>query len=87
MVALLMVSNVPYPHMTGKIFRGKKHIGHIIQVLLAAVILLMFRSLAPLLVFWAYAFVFPLRSLAVRNLRAEAEPESPPIDQQTPHKL
>src|SRR4029077_20740906 len=37
-VALLMVSNVPYPHVTGKIFRGKRHIGHIIQVLLAAFI-------------------------------------------------
>src|SRR5207302_11324402 len=34
-VALLMVSNISYPHLTGKIFRGKKHIGHLIQVLLA----------------------------------------------------
>jgi CDP-diacylglycerol--serine O-phosphatidyltransferase len=86
-VGLLMVSNVPYPHLTGKIFRGKKHIGHLIQVLLAAFILLMFRSLAPLLVFWIYAFVFPLRTLAARNLRSEVEPEAPPpIDEQAPHK-
>ena len=77
-VALLMVSNVPYPHLTGKIFRGKKHIGHLIQVLLAAFILLMFRSLAPLLVFWIYAFLFPLRSLAIRSLRTEPEPNVPP---------
>ncbi len=79
-VALLMVSNVPYPHITGKIFRGKKHIGHLIQVLLVAFILLMFRSLAPLLIFWIYAFVFPLRAMIVRNLRADTEAESPPLD-------
>ena len=87
LVALLMVSNVPYPHITGKIFRGKKHIGHVIQVLLAAFILLMFRSLAPLLVFWVYAFIFPLRSLALRNLRTEPEAESPPMDEHAPHQL
>jgi CDP-diacylglycerol--serine O-phosphatidyltransferase len=84
-VALLMVSNVPYPHVTGKIFRGKKHIGHIIQVLLAAFILVMFRSLAPLLVFWFYAFLFPLRSVLLRNLRTEPEP--PSVDEHAPHKL
>lgn len=86
-VALLMVSNVPYPHLTGKIFRGKKHIGHLIQVLLAGFILLMFRSLAPLLIFWIYAFIFPLRALVVRNLRAEAGLEPPAADEHAPHKL
>jgi CDP-diacylglycerol--serine O-phosphatidyltransferase len=86
-VALLMVSNVPYPHVTGKIFRGKKHIGHIIQVLLAAFVLLMFRSLAPLLVFWLYAFYFPLRSLVLRKLRSGPEPEPPGVDEHSPHKL
>ncbi len=70
-IALLMVSNIPYPHLTGKIFRGKKHIGHLIQVLLAAFILLMFRSLAPLLVFWVFAFAFPLRTLIARNTPKE----------------
>jgi len=79
-VALLMVSNVPYPHVTGKVFRGKKHISRLIQVLLAGFLLLMFRSLAPLLVFWIYAFAFPLRALVLRNLRSEPEADAPPID-------
>jgi len=86
-VALLMVSHVPYPHLTGKIFRGRKHIGHVIQVMLAAFILLMFRSLAPLLVFWVFAFIFPLRALLARN--APVQQTSPndltsPADQQAP---
>lgn len=63
LVALLMVSNVPYPHLTGKVFRGRKHVGHLVQVLLAGMILILFRELAPLLVFWVYAFLFPLRAL------------------------
>ncbi len=86
-VALLMVSNVPYPHITGKIFRGRKRISHVIQVLLAAFILVMFRSLAPLLVFWIYAFIFPLRSLVMQNLRSEPGAETPPVDEHAPHKL
>jgi hypothetical protein len=73
--------------LTGKVFQGKKRIGHVVQVLLAAFILLMFRSLAPLLVFWIYAFIFPLRSLVVRNLRQEADANSPPVDEHAPHKL
>lgn len=84
-VALLMVSNVPYPHLTGKIFRGKKRIGHLIQVLLAAFILLMFRSLAPLLVFWIYALYFPVHGLVMRNLRAEPQIDAPPVDEPRVH--
>ena len=79
-VALLMVSNVPFPHVTGKVFRGKKRIGRLVQVLLAGVILVMFHSLAPLLIFWIYAVVFPLRAVLVRNLRPEPEP-TPPADE------
>jgi hypothetical protein len=54
---------------------------------LAAFILVSFRSLAPLLVFWVYAFLFPLRSLVVQNLRTEPESATPPVDEHAPHKL
>lgn len=81
--ALLMVSNVPYPHATSKIIRGRKHIGHVIQVLLAGFLLVIFHSLAPLLVFWGYAFGIPLRWLAQRHFRAE--PDGPPLDEGAPH--
>ena len=80
LVALLMVSNVPYPHVTGKVFAGKKHIGHLIQLLLAVFIISMVRELAPLLIFWSYALFFPLRWLIVRNMvrRERAAPATPP---------
>jgi CDP-diacylglycerol---serine O-phosphatidyltransferase len=84
LVALLMVSNVPYPHVTGKVFAGKKHIGHIIQLLLAVFIISMVRELAPVLIFWIYALVFPTRSLLVRGMRREHTAPTAPPDFQEP---
>src|SRR5205085_10125053 len=79
LVALLMVSNVPYPHVTGKVFAGKKHIGHLIQLLLAVLIISMVRELAPVLIFWIYAVAFPVRALFIRNMRRErSAPDAPP---------
>jgi CDP-diacylglycerol--serine O-phosphatidyltransferase len=69
LVALLMVSNVPYPHVTGKVFAGRKHIGHLIQLLLAVFVISMTRELAPVLIFWIYALFFPARYLMVRGTR------------------
>src|SRR5207253_695458 len=47
-VALLMVSKVPYPHVTKQIFRGRRNVGHLIQVLLGVLIILLMRELALL---------------------------------------
>jgi CDP-diacylglycerol--serine O-phosphatidyltransferase len=69
LVALLMVSNVPYPHVTGKVFAGRRHIGHLIQLLLAVFVISMVRELAPVLIFWVYALLFPVRSMLVRSVR------------------
>ena len=54
-VALLMVSRVPYPHVTKQMFRGRRHVGHLIQLLLAAFIILLLKEVALLVVFWGYA--------------------------------
>ncbi len=83
LVALLMVSNVPYPHLTSKVFQGRRRIGHLVQVLLAGFLLVMLNELAPLLVFWGYAFLFPLRALWVRSLRPDAA--APQVEETPPH--
>ena len=70
-VGLLMVSLVPYPHVAKQMLRGKKHVGHIIQLLLASFIILMFRELALALIFWGYALAFPVRYLLFPKVRAE----------------
>jgi CDP-diacylglycerol--serine O-phosphatidyltransferase len=68
-VALLMVSRIPYPHITKQVLRGRRHFGHLIQVLLAGLIILLVRELALVLIFWIYALLLPLRYLLLRQLR------------------
>jgi CDP-diacylglycerol--serine O-phosphatidyltransferase len=86
-VALLMVSNVPYPHVTGKIFRGKRHIGHLVQVLLAIFLIVMTAQLAPLLIFWVYALFFPVYALGTRVRHPVPSPATPAtnVDEHRPH--
>ncbi len=80
-VALLMVSRVSYPHVTGRLFRRRRHVMYLVQILLGGYIFVMFRQVAPAVIFWGYALVFPLRGLIVRNLSAEAAPR---LDDPTP---
>jgi CDP-diacylglycerol--serine O-phosphatidyltransferase len=72
-VALLMVSLVPYPHLTKRVLRGRRTLAHLIQVLLAALVILLVRDLALVVIFWGYALLFPLRGLAVRNPHGQQE--------------
>jgi CDP-diacylglycerol---serine O-phosphatidyltransferase len=82
LVALLMVSNVAYPHASSRLFRGRRHVGHLVQILLAGLILLMLRQIAPALVFWVYALLFPLRGLVMKGLAVEPTPR---LDEPTSH--
>lgn len=68
-VALLMVSLVSYPHVTKQVLRGKKHVGHLIQVLLAAFIIVLVHELALVLLFWVYALFFPVRHAVLQSAR------------------
>jgi CDP-diacylglycerol--serine O-phosphatidyltransferase len=70
-IALLMVSKVPYPHATKQIFRGRRNLSHLIQVLLGVFIILLMRELALLLIFWIYALALPVRFMIVKNLRRD----------------
>ncbi|HYV36456.1 MAG TPA: CDP-diacylglycerol--serine O-phosphatidyltransferase [Gemmataceae bacterium] len=67
-VALLMVSAVPYPHVTKNILRGKRHFGHLMQVILASFVILLMRELAIVLLFWVYALGLPVNYAISRQL-------------------
>lgn len=73
-VALLMVSVVPYPHVTKQVLRGRRHLSHLIQVLLAAFLIVAIRELALFLIFWGYALALPLRYLVMRKLHSDQVP-------------
>jgi CDP-diacylglycerol---serine O-phosphatidyltransferase len=66
--ALLMVSAIPYPHVTKNILRGKRHFGHLMQVILASFVVLLMRELALVLLFWIYALGLPVNYVIVRQM-------------------
>jgi CDP-diacylglycerol--serine O-phosphatidyltransferase len=82
-VALLMVSRVPYPHVTKQILRGRRHFSHLVQVVLVAFIILLIRELALVLLFWIYALGIALRYALLRSLRQSALP-APSLDEGLP---
>ncbi|MBV9126160.1 MAG: CDP-diacylglycerol--serine O-phosphatidyltransferase [Planctomycetes bacterium] len=76
-VALLMVSRVPYPHVTKQILRGRHHFRHLIQVLVIVFFIITFRDLALVLIFWIYGLGIPLRYTLLRSLRRDPFPAAP----------
>jgi len=79
-IALLMVSRVPYPHMTKQILRGRRPFSHLIQVILAVFVLVLARELALVLIFWIYGLGIPARYTILRSLRREARPAPAGMD-------
>jgi CDP-diacylglycerol---serine O-phosphatidyltransferase len=68
-VALLMVSRLPYPHLTKQILRGRRPFSHLVQVVVAVFVVFLVRDLALVLLFWIYALAIPLRYMWVRNFQ------------------
>lgn len=62
-VSLLMVSRLPYPHLTKQLLRGRRSLAYLVQIILALFVLVLFKEFALGLVFWIYAIFSPLRSI------------------------
>ncbi len=73
-VALLMVSRVPFPHVTKQILRGRRPFRHLVQVIVVFFIIFLIRDLALVLLFWVYALGIPLRYAWMRSLRPDLAP-------------
>ena len=71
-VSLLMVSQVPYPHLTKQLLRGRRPFSYLMQiVLISFVVLALTRELSLVLLFWGYALFFLVRYLSFRARRRE----------------
>jgi CDP-diacylglycerol--serine O-phosphatidyltransferase len=70
--ALLMVSRVPYPHITKQILRGRRSFGVIVQLVLALFTIALVPSLACFLLFWGYALSGLLRYVLFRTVRGKS---------------
>jgi CDP-diacylglycerol--serine O-phosphatidyltransferase len=83
-VALLMVSRVPYPHLTKQILRGRRPFRHLVQVIIAVCVIVLIWELALVLLFWLYALGTPLRYLWARALHRAASPPRTGWDEAAP---
>ena len=85
LVALLMVSRIPYPHVTKQILRGRRHFRHLVQVLLLVCLLVVTHEFALFLLFWGYALGMPLRYLWLRTLHRATTPPATGLDEGATH--
>src|SRR5262249_16291907 len=86
-VALLMVSRIPYPHLTKQILRGRRPFSHLVQVVVAGFTLVLIWDVALVLSFWLYALAIPAWYLAARSIRHGMVPVPKPatgIDDRLP---
>lgn len=70
--ALLMVSRVPYPHITKQILSRRRPFRVVVQVVLAFFLIALVPSLACFFLFWGYALSGFLRYLLYRGLRSKS---------------
>jgi len=81
-VALLMVSRIPYPHVTKQVLRGRRHFSHLVQFIVIGFFVYVAWKFATVLIFWIYGIGIPARYFIVRSLRRDklAPAHAPPTE-------
>jgi CDP-diacylglycerol--serine O-phosphatidyltransferase len=74
---LLMVSRLPYPHLTRQLLRGRRQFRFVVQAVVILTIVALTPNLALFLLFWTYALLGPVRYILV-HARRHAVPEHTP---------
>jgi CDP-diacylglycerol---serine O-phosphatidyltransferase len=74
-VAALMVSRIPYPHVVNQIFRGQRSFGHLVGLVFALVAVMLIRGYAVAILCTLFVIVPPIRFLWQRAQRPQAENE------------
>lgn len=85
-VGLLMVSRISYPHLTKQLLRGKRPFRHLVQVLLAVLLLVLIREGALVLIFWGYAIWGIARHLVLRAWPQQAPATVTVTDDSVPRR-
>ncbi len=78
--ALLMVSRFSYPHFGRQLLHGKRQFQFVVQAVCVLAIVALTPHLALFMIFWAYALMGPVRSLAVQLHRQRVAEHSPGLD-------
>jgi len=61
LLALLMVSRIPYPHVVNQVLRGQRSFGHVVKLIFALVAVMVIRGYAVPLVCSVFVLGPPLR--------------------------
>jgi CDP-diacylglycerol---serine O-phosphatidyltransferase len=61
LVALLMVSRIPYPHLVNQVLRGDRSFGHVVALLFTLVVVMVIRGYAVPIVCVFFAISGPIR--------------------------
>ena len=61
LVALLMVSRIPYPHLVNQVFSGQRSLGHIVGLVFALVAIMVIRGYAVPLVCCGFVALGPIQ--------------------------
>jgi CDP-diacylglycerol--serine O-phosphatidyltransferase len=75
LVALLMVSRIPYPHVVNQVFRGERNFSHIVKLVFALVAVMVIRGYAVPIVFCVFVLGSPLRFAWERIIRHRHQEE------------
>jgi CDP-diacylglycerol--serine O-phosphatidyltransferase len=62
-VALLMVSRIPYPHVVNQVFRGQRSFGHVVAIVFTAVLIMLIHAYSVPMLGCAFVLVPPLKYL------------------------
>jgi CDP-diacylglycerol--serine O-phosphatidyltransferase len=79
-LALLMVSRLPYPHFTRALLRGRRQFHFVVQALLVIAVVALAPELALFLLFWVYALTPVVRYLILQARRPPVPTHSPGLD-------
>lgn len=69
LVALLMVSRIPYPHVVNQVFRGQRSFGHVVGLVFALVAVFVIKGYAVPIVCCAFVLGGPIRFYWQRFVR------------------
>ena len=76
MVALLMVSRIPYPHVVNQVFRGQRTFGHVAAVIFALVAVMVIRDYSIPIICCAFVCYGPLRLGWAKIVQRRAQEDS-----------
>jgi CDP-diacylglycerol--serine O-phosphatidyltransferase len=77
LVALLMVSRIPYPHLVNQVFSGQRGLGHIVGLVFALVAIMIIRGYAVPLVCCGFVAMGPIQYVWQEYI--ERQPHKDPL--------